>query len=196
MKIPLDVSSLSRMMGEGSMDFADRLLKCSDCGTEFVFTAGEQMFFYDKQFKNDPKRCKYARQNAPRWARLPALRRRGAAVVAHRDPDKCSACGIETTVPFKPTQGRPVLCRQCFQMKRVPPAVAAVATMDSPAAQIAAAAAALDWGDESDDGDGCWPRICGGDGGDDCRGARDESAESDAPSGGGPRRIRSWLHRG
>jgi CxxC-x17-CxxC domain-containing protein len=27
----------------------------------------------------------------------------------------CSACGVETTVPFRPTQGRPVLCRACFQ---------------------------------------------------------------------------------
>jgi CxxC-x17-CxxC domain-containing protein len=27
----------------------------------------------------------------------------------------CSECGMETTVPFKPTQGRPVLCRSCFQ---------------------------------------------------------------------------------
>jgi CxxC-x17-CxxC domain-containing protein len=26
---------------------------------------------------------------------------------------------VETTVPFKPTQGRPVLCRQCFQQTRV-----------------------------------------------------------------------------
>ena len=49
------------------------------------------------------------------------------------------ACGVETTVPFKPTQGRPVLCRSCFQMKRVPSGVAAVAQMDSPAAQVAAA---------------------------------------------------------
>jgi hypothetical protein len=24
-------------------------------------------------------------------------------------------------VPFKPTQGRPVLCRQCFQQKRIVP---------------------------------------------------------------------------
>jgi hypothetical protein len=30
---------------------------------------------------------------------------------------------VETTVPFKPTQGRPVLCRQCFQRKRIVPAV-------------------------------------------------------------------------
>ena len=27
----------------------------------------------------------------------------------------CSNCGIETQVPFEPTQGRPVLCRECFQ---------------------------------------------------------------------------------
>jgi hypothetical protein len=47
-------------------------------------------------------------------------------------------------VPFKPTQGRPVLCRSCFQLKRVPSGVAAAVNMDSPAAQVAAAAAALD----------------------------------------------------
>ena len=40
------------------MEFQDRLLKCIDCGSEFLFTAGEQLFFHDKQFKNEPKRCK------------------------------------------------------------------------------------------------------------------------------------------
>jgi CxxC-x17-CxxC domain-containing protein len=30
----------------------------------------------------------------------------------------CSQCGKETTVPFKPTQGRPVFCRECFQQRR------------------------------------------------------------------------------
>ena len=30
------------------MEFQDKLLKCVDCGTDFVFTAGEQLFFYDK----------------------------------------------------------------------------------------------------------------------------------------------------
>ena len=27
----------------------------------------------------------------------------------------CTTCGVDTTVPFKPSQGRPVLCRPCFQ---------------------------------------------------------------------------------
>jgi CxxC-x17-CxxC domain-containing protein len=33
----------------------------------------------------------------------------------------CSECGAETTVPFKPTQGRPVLCRSCFQKQQANP---------------------------------------------------------------------------
>ena len=40
------------------MEYQDKILKCIDCGTDFVFTAGEQLFFHDKQFKNEPKRCK------------------------------------------------------------------------------------------------------------------------------------------
>ena len=40
------------------MEFQDRTLKCIDCGADFVFTAGEQLFFHDKQFRNEPKRCK------------------------------------------------------------------------------------------------------------------------------------------
>ncbi len=131
------------------MHFDDRLLKCSDCGNEFVFTAGEQIFFYDKQFKNDPKRCKLCK------AKRAGLGKTASASGASPLPfsrtetrTMCSACGIETTVPFKPTQGRPVLCRSCFQMKRVPAGipsgVAAAANLDSPAAQVAAAARALD----------------------------------------------------
>ena len=30
----------------------------------------------------------------------------------------CSACGKDTTVPFRPTQGRPVFCKECFQQRK------------------------------------------------------------------------------
>jgi CxxC-x17-CxxC domain-containing protein len=30
----------------------------------------------------------------------------------------CAACGQKTTVPFEPTQGRDVYCRDCFQKRR------------------------------------------------------------------------------
>ena len=32
------------------MEYRDRVLKCIDCEAEFVFTAGEQLFFADKGF--------------------------------------------------------------------------------------------------------------------------------------------------
>ena len=36
----------------------------------------------------------------------------------------CSQCGKDTTVPFRPTQGRPVFCRECFQQRRTQAATA------------------------------------------------------------------------
>ena len=30
----------------------------------------------------------------------------------------CSDCGVETEVPFKPTEGRPVYCRECLPNHR------------------------------------------------------------------------------
>jgi CxxC-x17-CxxC domain-containing protein len=30
----------------------------------------------------------------------------------------CSDCGVETEVPFKPTEGRPVYCRECLPSHR------------------------------------------------------------------------------
>ncbi len=32
----------------------------------------------------------------------------------------CSDCGKETEVPFKPTEGRPVYCQECFAKHRPP----------------------------------------------------------------------------
>ena len=126
------------------MEFVDRILKCSDCGSDFVFTAGEQLFFFDKQFKHDPKRCKPCKAKRAGLGRSSPTGAVTLPLSRTETRTQCSACGVETTVPFKPTQGRPVLCRSCFQLKRVPAAVAAVATLDSPAQQIAAATAALE----------------------------------------------------
>jgi CxxC-x17-CxxC domain-containing protein len=102
------------------MEFVDRLLTCADCGGEFVFTAGEQLFFLDKQFKNDPKRCKPCKSRRSAQAANPNGGPAAAGISRTETRTECSECGITTTVPFKPTQGRPVLCRQCFKNKRAP----------------------------------------------------------------------------
>ena len=115
------------------MEFVDRLLTCADCGGEFIFTAGEQLFFLDKQFKNDPKRCKpcKSRRSAQQNGSLTPGGPAAAGISRTETRTECSECHIETTVPFKPTQGRPVLCRQCFQGKR--------ASMGAEAASVAVA---------------------------------------------------------
>ena len=40
----------------------DITLVCKDCGKEFVFTVGEQEFFKEKGFENDPVRCPECRK--------------------------------------------------------------------------------------------------------------------------------------
>jgi len=86
------------------MQFADRVLKCMSCRADFVFSSGEQQFFKERGFANDPKLCKQCKVN-----------RAGVGRVRPETQVQCSACGIQTTVPFKPSQGKPVLCRTCFR---------------------------------------------------------------------------------
>ncbi len=87
------------------MQFTDKILKCLRCDSMFVFTADEQVFFNAKQFSHLPTHCKRCR----------ALRSMGSLRDRIETRTTCSACGIETTVPFKPTKGIPVMCRSCFQ---------------------------------------------------------------------------------
>lgn len=35
----------------------DKTLTCKDCGNQFVFTEGEQEFYKEKGFENEPQRC-------------------------------------------------------------------------------------------------------------------------------------------
>ena len=124
------------------MEFVDRLLTCADCGGEFIFTAGEQLFFLDKQFKNDPKRCKPCKsRRSAQGAAAPGTGPAAAGISRTETRTECSECGITTTVPFKPTQGRPVLCRQCFKNKRAP-GIAAAETTSATAELVAAASSA------------------------------------------------------
>jgi len=41
--------------------FKDKTIRCCDCGQSFVFTAGEQSYFYSKSL-SIPKRCKSCRE--------------------------------------------------------------------------------------------------------------------------------------
>ena len=40
----------------------DKILTCKECGKEFTFTEGEQAFYAEKGFTNEPARCPECRK--------------------------------------------------------------------------------------------------------------------------------------
>ena len=90
------------------MALQDKTLICSDCGREFIFTVGEQEFYRSHGLLNDPQRCPDCRSNRRRESG------NGYGSPRKAYPVICAACGQETTVPFEPTDGRPVYCRDCY----------------------------------------------------------------------------------
>jgi len=54
------------------MSFQDKSIQCSDCGTTFTFSAGEQEFFASKGFTNEPRRCPQCRKSKRQQQRGPA----------------------------------------------------------------------------------------------------------------------------
>ena len=98
----------------GTPEFEDKSILCIDCAKDFIWTAGEQTFFRDKQLQNPPKRCKECKQ--AKNERLAAITAAQASGVKQRIEVtvNCARCEATTTVPFYPSQGRPVYCRSCF----------------------------------------------------------------------------------
>jgi CxxC-x17-CxxC domain-containing protein len=93
------------------MSFTDRELQCVGCGATFTFSVNEQEFFATKGFTNDPKRCPDCR--------VANKRERGGGGGGYSSPRQmypavCAACGVDTEVPFLPSQDRPVYCRECY----------------------------------------------------------------------------------
>lgn len=102
-------------------------ITCTVCGESFYFTEEEQEFYQSKGFQ-PPRKCKPCRDAAKqnrggsrgggyggggygggggggRYDRAP--RPMYDAV--------CSACGVQTQVPFQPSGSKPVYCRECYQ---------------------------------------------------------------------------------
>ncbi len=89
--------------------YQDKTLTCKECGEDFIFSASEQEFYAEKGFENEPARCPECR--AIRKANV--RRRRGGNRQMHQIV--CAECGKTDEVPFKPTDDRPVYCKECFE---------------------------------------------------------------------------------
>ena len=107
-----DLVSIAAAAAEETL--CDTNIQCIDCSEEFVWSAGEQAFFRDKQLENPPKRCKECKR--AKNERLAAIENAQRSGIKQRIEVKvaCARCNESTTVPFYPSQGRPVFCRSCF----------------------------------------------------------------------------------
>ncbi|MEW5819338.1 MAG: CxxC-x17-CxxC domain-containing protein [Cyanobacteriota bacterium] len=102
-----------------SGNFEDQYLPCADCGAEFVFTADDQAFYSERNY-SQPKRCPDCRADRRRSQKSHRGGGGGGGGGQRRDSRTlynvvCDGCGIETSVPFKPSGDRPVYCRDCYK---------------------------------------------------------------------------------
>lgn len=107
------------------MSFDDKQITCRDCGQPFTFTAGEQAFYQEKGFTNQPSRCSDCRRanKARRDGGSAGSYGSGGGYGAPRAERTmhtaiCSQCGKEAQVPFVPRNDKPVYCSDCFQSQR------------------------------------------------------------------------------
>jgi CxxC-x17-CxxC domain-containing protein len=103
--------------------YTDKPLQCVDCGAAFTFTSGQQAFFAQKGFTNDPKRCDPCRaakkalgggERSGNYVGSSGGERRDNGGPREMHVAKCAQCGGEARVPFKPRGDRPVYCSSCF----------------------------------------------------------------------------------
>jgi len=93
---------------ETEVEFVDETLVCKECGNEFVFTAGEQQFYKEKEFLNKPKSCKACRDAKKNANKAPR----------EYFETTCAQCGGVAKVIFQPSEDRPVYCSACFEARR------------------------------------------------------------------------------
>ena len=127
------------------MEYADKTITCTDCGTDFIHSAEDQARYAERGFEHEPRRCRTCREKRkaggpPQGNRM----RSGGGGMGGGGPRRpggggprgaggggggrrparqmftavCSECGQETQVPFKPADGRPVYCRACFLARK------------------------------------------------------------------------------
>lgn len=127
---------------------ADKTLTCSDCSMEFAFTEREQAFYAEKGFSEPRRcpSCRASRKAARNsdsggygggysaggydsgyggGGGYSAGGYGGGGGYGGRSSGPremftatCSSCGREARVPFRPTNGKPVYCSDCFRSQR------------------------------------------------------------------------------
>jgi CxxC-x17-CxxC domain-containing protein len=126
-----------------AISLTDLYVSCVDCDLDFVYTIGEQLFYAERGI-DQPSRCPNCRARRRAERNADAIRAcdatggpllwndgygnyGGSASTANKRSSRsgvrmysatCSSCARATEVPFEPRGGRPVYCRDCFNLRR------------------------------------------------------------------------------
>ncbi len=104
--------------------YTDQNLTCAECNATFTFSADEQQVFTQKGYRDRPRRCPDCRPARKASGQSGQSSRGGYSYSRGTQSDRemhsatCAQCGQETLVPFMPSGGRPVYCRDCFAAQR------------------------------------------------------------------------------
>jgi len=112
--VPANLNEFNQEIFADESNLEDTSISCIDCQKDFIWSIGEQRFFRDKGLQNPPKRCKDCKQ--AKNERLNAILAADNAGIKQKIEVAvhCAKCNGYTTVPFYPSQNRPVYCRSCF----------------------------------------------------------------------------------
>ena len=100
------------------MSFEDKTIVCADCGGDFIHSGEDQARYAERGFAHDPKRCRDCREKRKNQSGGGEGHGGGGRPPRESFEAVCAECGASTTVPFKPSQGRPVYCRDCYRKQR------------------------------------------------------------------------------
>lgn len=99
----------------------DKNLTCKECNVAFVFSESEQISFQEKGHTNNPTRCPECRA-ARKLAHGGIVSQNNVQQNARTERSlfsaTCAACSKPTTVPFRPSNDKPVYCRDCYQSRK------------------------------------------------------------------------------
>jgi CxxC-x17-CxxC domain-containing protein len=106
------------------MNLTDKQLTCTDCGSSFLFTIGEQQFFASKGLTNEPRRCPACRSARRMHSAQESTSSTGSSAAprpAASQPTFAALCaqyGRAAELPFQPQTGKPVYCTACYRQRR------------------------------------------------------------------------------
>jgi CxxC-x17-CxxC domain-containing protein len=98
------------------MRFTEKLLHCTNCKKDFIFTVENQEYRSFQGYPNDPANCPTCRRARKSISSIQMNTDGDSGSNRQTYPVTCTQCGKAVRVPFQPRPGRPVYCSDC-QMK-------------------------------------------------------------------------------